>query len=314
MKNCFQFIRLSCWPLRLALALALGAQAASGVAADALPLRAEAQVDGQGIFLDQLIGAPAGGHVRLANAPTFGTAVFFTRAQISDLLQKQSSQWATTNWSGAAKVKVTRTSRSLNDEEITGMIAAELQRESVRDRGELEIHSASAWTPLSVPNEALTLRIVSQPANGLASTCVLRFELRCGNELLGTWPFPIEAHLWHEVWVAQSALRRGDRAQTSGLAREKRDLLVLREAYLGDSIDDLSLELTENIQAGAPLLARSLRVRPVVHRGKMVDAVIQSGSLTITVKAQAMEDGLAGQSIRLRNSKSGREFHGKGTK
>lgn len=317
MKNCFQFFGLLCC-LTLALARAaygVGAdevpsKTVDAAASEALPLRAEAQVDSQGVYLDQVIGAPTA-HIRLADAPAFGTTVFLTRARIAEILQKQASSVVATNWSGAAKVKVMRISRSLGEEEITGMITGELQREAVRDRGELEVHCAGGWTPIAVPNEALTVRIVNLPPNGLASSCMIRFELRCGNEVLGNWPFPLQAHLWHDVWVAQTALHRGDRAQVSGLAREKRDLLMVREAYMGDSIDDLSLELTENILAGAPLLNRSLRVRPVVRRGKMVDAVVQAGALTITVKAQALEDGLAGQSIRLRNSKSGREFHGK---
>ena len=43
----------------------------------------------------------------------------------------------------------------------------------------------------------------------------------------------------------------------------------------------------------------------------MLDAQIQSGPLTILVKVEALEDGLPGQTVRVRNIKSRREFRGK---
>jgi flagella basal body P-ring formation protein FlgA len=74
---------------------------------------------------------------------------------------------------------------------------------------------------------------------------------------------------------------------------------------------DVSVELAENLSTGAPLLVRSVRARPVFRRGKVLDAVVQEGPLLITVKVEALEDGLPGQIIRVRNAQSKHEFHGK---
>jgi flagella basal body P-ring formation protein FlgA len=48
-----------------------------------------------------------------------------------------------------------------------------------------------------------------------------------------------------------------------------------------------------------------------MRRGKIVDAVVQEGAVTISMKAEVLEDGLPGQLIRARNLKSKREFRGK---
>ena len=274
-------------------------------------LLSEAQVDSQGVFLDQIVVDGEGYHVRLTDAPPFGSALALTRAQVKELVQRKASQFATTHWSGADKVKITRQARLLGEEELVGMLTAVMQKENARDRGQLELRFTRPWQPLSVPDEPLTLRVLEIPAVGISSSIIVRFDLRCGQESIGSWPMPLQARLWREIFVAQNPLRRGERLQTANLARERRDVLALRDTFQGANSEDALLEVTENIPAGAPILNNSVRIRPVVTRGKIVDAILQQGSMTITVKAQALEDGLAGQSIRVRNSKSGREFRGK---
>ena len=41
------------------------------------------------------------------------------------------------------------------------------------------------------------------------------------------------------------------------------------------------------------------------------DALVQDGTMQILVKVEALEDGLPGQTVRVRNLKSRREFRGK---
>jgi flagella basal body P-ring formation protein FlgA len=48
-----------------------------------------------------------------------------------------------------------------------------------------------------------------------------------------------------------------------------------------------------------------------VKRGRQVEAMFQDDSLKISVRAEALEDGVPGQIVRLRNLQSRREFKGK---
>ena len=71
------------------------------------------------------------------------------------------------------------------------------------------------------------------------------------------------------------------------------------------------MELAENVATGMPLFNRSARPRPLIKRGQMVEAVYEEGSLKISLKMQTLEDGLPGQTVRLRNPKTNRELYGK---
>jgi flagella basal body P-ring formation protein FlgA len=46
-------------------------------------------------------------------------------------------------------------------------------------------------------------------------------------------------------------------------------------------------------------------------RGRVVDGVYQEGSMSISLKVELMEDGLMGQTVRVRNPKTKREMFGK---
>jgi flagella basal body P-ring formation protein FlgA len=194
---------------------------------------------------------------------------------------------------------------------LTTLLTGTLQKEYVKEKGQVELRLTRQWVTMNMPAEPLTLRVIDMPANGLTTLCVLRSEIRCGDELIGTWSIPIEAHLWRDVWVAQSPMKRGDRLLTSDLSKERRDILQLKDVCLSQSLDDDSLELTENLNVGSALLNRSVRAHPVIQRGRMVDAVVTEGVMMITVKALALEDGATGQTIRMKNPKSGGEFRGK---
>jgi len=65
------------------------------------------------------------------------------------------------------------------------------------------------------------------------------------------------------------------------------------------------------LPAGAPLVARCVRPRPVLHRGQVAEALVQSGALSITMKVEILEDGAPGQVIRARNPVSLRNLRGK---
>jgi flagella basal body P-ring formation protein FlgA len=67
----------------------------------------------------------------------------------------------------------------------------------------------------------------------------------------------------------------------------------------------------ENIAPGLPIPNRAVRPRPAVKRGQMVEGVFEEGSLTISLKVEILEDGLPGQTVRVRNPKTNRELTGK---
>jgi flagella basal body P-ring formation protein FlgA len=276
-------------------------------------LKTNAVVDSEGIFLAQVIEENpefALPQVRLADPPTFGQAMVLTRAQIMSAAQKFAPAFVSTNFAGAERVRITRRAQTVNETQIKEMLTAALQRDQVRDKGELELRLVRPWTAITIPDEPFVLNFLDLPANGIGPNMMLRFELRHGRESLGTWQLSGQARIWRETWVARSALRRGQILREADLRKERKDVLILRDT-LSASLIGSSLELTENIQEGAPLLSRSVRMRPSIRRGELVEAILQDGALSVSLRVEVLEDGLPGQLVRIRNPQTKRELRGK---
>lgn len=306
----FPVAKFLCQPC---LSLGLALTAAAAVEPIGWSLLPAVQVDAMGIHLDQIIaGATAETpHIRLASAPVANRAVIFTAAQINDLLQQSAPELVNTNWGGAKQVKISRRTRTISESEIKVLLIASLQQNYVKERGELELRFSRPVPAAVVIDEPLTLKLLELPSAGVTANFIARFELRAGEEIAGTWQIPVTANIWREVYVASSALKRGQLIRDADLSSERRDMLALRDALTSVELDNPFLELGENVPAGMALTSRSLRLRPIVHRGKVADAIVRDGPLTVSVKVEILEDGLPGQTIRVRNLKSKREFRGK---
>jgi flagella basal body P-ring formation protein FlgA len=279
-------------------------------------LLAEAQVDSQGIFLDQIIAPnPASAaipHTRLSGAPNQGQAISLSRKQITELVQMRGAELITTNWSGTTQVRVTRRTRQFSDFELLEMLTTNLQRDFAKNRGELELRFSRPFPRTIVPDEPLTLKVVEMPPSGLTTAFLAKCELwTANNERVSEWQVNLLASIWHDIPVARSPVPRGTLLKDADFSEERRDVLARHDYYLNYPTTDETLEVTGQLQPGMPLLAHGVRSRPIIQRGRVVDGVYKDGTLSISLKVETMEDGTLGQVVRVINPKTRREFYGK---
>ena len=164
---------------------------------------------------------------------------------------------------------------------------------------------------MTVPDESLTVTLTQMPAAGVNPDFLAGFDLWNGKERVGHWQAVLLARVWWLMPVAHSPLLRGQLLRDADLVMERRDVLALRDVVLRVSQDDNSLALVENVAPGLPVPNRAVRPRPLLKRGQVVDGVFAQGSLTISLKVEILEDGLLGQTIRVRNPKTRHELYGK---
>jgi len=204
-----------------------------------------------------------------------------------------------------------RPPRRLEEEELRDLLTGALNQGIGTGGAEWELRFSRPWTPVSVPDEPLKAEVVEPALDRITSSSILRFELRAGRRLAGAWQVPVQARLWRDVLVAQANLQRGLPLKEAPLARERRDVLALRDPLGELPPNAAACEVAEGVPAGSPLLARAVRLRPVVFRGQIADAVVRDGAMMISLKVEVLEEGVPGQVVRVRNSQSRRELRGK---
>ena len=279
-----------------------------------LQLLAQAAVDSQGIFVDQLVVNGTENpllHLRVTNAPAFGQAVVLTRGQILATLKAQDADLPSGEWSGPDRVRVIRRTGLLKEAEVLEMLTAVLQRDYVRDRGELELQLARPWPVTPVPDEALELKVIDAPVAGVSPNFIARFELHAGVEKVGRWQTSLKGKIWREIWVTAGPLKRGQLLGAADLVRERRDVLAQPDFLVNLPGEEAPVELVDNLAAGAPVYLRAIRPRPIMHRGDLVQALIEDGAMSVSLKVEVLEEGAFGQAIRVRNPLTRRELRGK---
>lgn len=279
-----------------------------------LQLLPQASVGSRGVFLEDLVVNDAQNpapKIELGPAPQIGRPFVISRYQIGELLQQKAPELVCTNWTGADRVRVIRATRILDEATVKQMLTAALQEEVVKERGELELRMTRPWTAVALPDEPLSVKVLELPVMGVTSSFICRFEVFAGGESVGVHQQSFQARIWREIYVAGSNLIRGTLVRDANVTMERRDLLTNRDVLTSIPLDDPYLEMRENVPAGAPLSARMFRLRAIIKRGRLVDALVQNDALSISVKAEALEDGVPGQVVRLRNLRSRREFKGK---
>ncbi|HXP63129.1 MAG TPA: flagellar basal body P-ring formation chaperone FlgA [Dongiaceae bacterium] len=211
----------------------------------------------------------------------------------------------------AAARQTTPPKRRLEEDELCLLLNAALQRQLGTEGGRWELSFTRPWTAVKVPDVPLTIEILEPASDHFASTCIVRFELRAGGDLVGSWQIPIQARLWRDVLVARKALQRGQPLNDADLAKERRDALTLHEPLCQLPAEASACELASSVPAGTPLTARVVRIRPVVFRGQTAEAVVRDGVMVISLKVEVLEEGVPGQMVRVRNLQSRRELRGK---
>ncbi|MEY4691049.1 MAG: flagellar basal body P-ring biosynthesis protein FlgA [Verrucomicrobiota bacterium] len=270
-----------------------------------------ALVRSDGVFATDLIqGVPALPRIRVAPAPAVGAWSMVSRTSVVETLRAAGVDLRAHRWTGPEAARVSRAMRDLAESEVRDRITQELQRRFARDGSEIEVRLSRPWRTVQIPDEPMEVRLQDLPPAGLQSMISPKVEVSAGGESVGNWFQPLQVRHWCEVPVAASALRRGTPLAEAETVLERRDILGSRSVLrsLPSGLD--GYELAEGLSAGQPFTDRSLRLKTVVFRGRRIDARIQTGTLEITTKVEALEDGHPGQSIRVRNPQSKREFRG----
>ncbi len=115
-------------------------------------------------------------------------------------------------------------------------------------------------------------------------------------------------HIYKYVWVASSALSRGQIIATSNVRKEKRDVTKLSRGYLPASTPILGQQLKQNIHIYQVLTDTMLQSKKLINRGDRVIIISKQANIVVQANGVALANGAKGDRIRVRNMSSKREI------
>ena len=72
-----------------------------------------------------------------------------------------------------------------------------------------------------------------------------------------------------------------------------------------------SFETSSSIRANSPLKWNNLTKVTLINKGKVIDVFASGNGIFVTMKGLALEDGVEGSFVKVRNLSSDKEFHAK---
>lgn len=171
-------------------------------------------------------------------------------------------------------------------------------------KGDFRIYFDQPWNEIKLNNPDWEMVMTSFPSKGLRSRFYVGFELWVGGKRHSTWQEGVHCELWNDAYVVVQHVDRGTVLRDGLVAVRPVDTLSLYQGPVDVGIKLNDYIAGNGLKAGEPLVWRDLRERPLIQKNALIDVVAEEGLLKITLKAKALEDGVKGQVIRIRNLQS----------
>lgn len=173
--------------------------------------------------------------------------------------------------------------------------------------GELTLELLRPWSPPAQPAGRWQVVVTEYPAVA-AGSMLVRCRVLADGAVAAETTLVLRATLWRDAWVARVPQTLGATFDATQLETRRVDLFRERDALPAD-VGDNTFIFTRNLTAGRLLNWRDIVRRPLVRKGEMVEVAATEGSLQITLKGLAMENGAQGDTVTVRNLESKRDIH-----
>lgn len=172
--------------------------------------------------------------------------------------------------------------------------------------GELQLEMLRNWnTPDRVARE-WQVQISEFPALPTSSMLV-RCRVLADGVSTGESTLVLRASHWRDVWFARQPIKNGGAFDVTLLDTRRVDLFRDRDA-LPSAVGDNSFIFIRSVQPGRFLTWRDVGRRPLVRKGDLVEVSAAEGTLSITLKGLAMQNGAQGEAVTIRNMDSRKDF------
>ena len=166
------------------------------------------------------------------------------------------------------------------------------------------------WKPLNVPVD-WAFQLQQSIPDELSSNAFVRFSISSDGVDIGEWGYPVKCSQMVDVAVAKVPLNRGNRITPDLFSSSVMDALgsgancVLSDARLN------GYQVASSLKPGTVLKWSHLSKITLVRKGQVVNVFASGKGIFVEMKGQAMEDGVEGSFVRIRNISSNREFQAK---
>ncbi len=264
------------------------------------------------------------GEMVVVSSPSAGQSAMVTLAELRSALSQARLNLAEISLKGVTQCCVHRPVqeeaesqrvRSEQDEKENRTLRGQIRRtleERLTDRsGRLELSfGANAKDLLELSGPEYTFDIHPETSRVLGRIG-LRVAVRRGQEPPQIEEVIVEAVQMREVFVAANTINRGQIITRQCLTTQERAFRDVEDDALSHASAVIGQQAKNCIHTGEMITAKDLTSQVLVRRGELVDVVVDRGGFKIRSVGRAMDKGILGDVIEVRNEASQKMFRGR---
>lgn len=278
-------------------------------------LREQVEVAGDMVRLGELgeiLGAEGGlqqalSPLELFAAPEPGGERQLAAAEVAQVFGQKAAGMPEVRWSGAKTLTLKRAGQQIGPAQIETLISQYLQQHKAKlPKAQVRFRVSQPPAPFTLPAGKLSSEIIPGDP-GLLKSRSMTLIFRVDGRLLKTLLVRGEMEAITAVVAAAADLERGSLLGARDLQLIERDLGGLRDPYL-DPAELLGKKLKRPLRAGEILLPTMVDSPAVIKRGDVVSMRLRGAGFSLSAQGIARQDGLAGETILVRNSNSRKDI------
>ncbi len=243
--------------------------------------------------------------IPLENAPAPGKSITVSASQILERMRDAGVDLTRVGYTFPRVCKIARASRRVNPQEILAVVKSLL----AQDGGDVAVKDlVFKDIPQIAPGDtSFKVMGMQRKAPGVMKFALQAETLDKGASL-GSTRFEVDALIdeWKEVPVTRRSLQKGDVVQQLDLTRARLNIASLPRDVVMTTDEAVGQEVTRSIASGELLRRDTLNIPAAVEKGKPVKMIIRGGAFEVTAQGTALERGIIGAEIRVRNESSGK--------
>jgi flagella basal body P-ring formation protein FlgA len=166
------------------------------------------------------------------------------------------------------------------------------------------------WKPVDVSSSFL-IKISDCSPDELGSSMFVRFSIWDEGNLIGDFAEPLRVGQYIDVFFSKSPLIRGVRLDSTQLEKKPVDILKQYAGAVPANSKLNGYQLASNIKSNTPIKWNNLSKLNLVKKGQVVDVFASGNGIYVTMKGMALENGVEGGIVTVRNLSSDKKFQAK---
>lgn len=134
--------------------------------------------------------------------------------------------------------------------------------------------------------------------------------VRCEGPVAWTLRVPVVAEVWRPVAVSTRAVQRGAILAADQVQMQTHEVLGLSRGYFADSAQVIGQQASRNLKANTVLHAGMIAAPQLIKRGDAVVITTDGERIAVRTQGIALQNGVEGASVQVRNPRSGRVVTG----